>query len=291
MTDGYGIPPERILAGANRNDLPLPAPTLDLLEDLGPLPGEVTVHLAPVTTPARPAPHWASATCTADRPPRRQSADPGWPANCTAVLAPRRPRTAAAVLAGVCSASRPNSRRLSWRRTSPTSRVSTVMPGSSTRSLSMCTTARSNSARGPSVVDHARAATRRHTSASASAKSRHSSCPPICQECSYTVCARRPEPPWGPRSETPQHPHGAPLHRPTQIRRRAPPLTHLLERGLIQPEEPLQLTRRPLLREPSIAGDLLIREKFEGHDPGTYEPSPEQARPAIEPKRTSTPYR
>lgn len=45
MTDGYGIPLGRVLAGANRHDSPLLAPTLDRLEDLGPLPDDVTVHL------------------------------------------------------------------------------------------------------------------------------------------------------------------------------------------------------------------------------------------------------
>ncbi|BDM70117.1 hypothetical protein HEK616_36040 [Streptomyces nigrescens] len=32
-------------AGANRHDSPLLAPTLDLLDDLGPLPHDITVHL------------------------------------------------------------------------------------------------------------------------------------------------------------------------------------------------------------------------------------------------------
>jgi transposase len=45
MTDGYGIPLGRVLAGANRHDSPLLEPTLDLLDDLGPLPEEVAVHL------------------------------------------------------------------------------------------------------------------------------------------------------------------------------------------------------------------------------------------------------
>jgi transposase len=45
MTDGYGIPLGRVLAGANRHDSPLLAQTLDLLEGLGPLPDDVTVHL------------------------------------------------------------------------------------------------------------------------------------------------------------------------------------------------------------------------------------------------------
>jgi transposase len=45
MTDGYGIPLGRVLAEANRHDSPLLAPTLDRLDDLGPLPYDVTVHL------------------------------------------------------------------------------------------------------------------------------------------------------------------------------------------------------------------------------------------------------
>jgi len=44
MTDGYGIPLGRALAGANRHDSPLLAPTLDRLDDLGPLPDDITVH-------------------------------------------------------------------------------------------------------------------------------------------------------------------------------------------------------------------------------------------------------
>jgi transposase len=45
MTDGYGMPLDRVLAPANRHDSPLLAPTLDKLEDLGPLPDDVRVHL------------------------------------------------------------------------------------------------------------------------------------------------------------------------------------------------------------------------------------------------------
>ncbi|MFF3878022.1 IS5 family transposase [Streptomyces sp. NPDC001978] len=45
MTDGYGIPLGRVLAGANCHDSPLLAPTLDLLDGLGPLPDDITVHL------------------------------------------------------------------------------------------------------------------------------------------------------------------------------------------------------------------------------------------------------
>ena len=45
LVEGYGIPLGRVLAGAHRHDSPLLAPTLDLLDELGPLPTEVTVHL------------------------------------------------------------------------------------------------------------------------------------------------------------------------------------------------------------------------------------------------------
>lgn len=45
MVDGHGIPLGRVLAGANRHDSPLLAPTLDRLDDLGPLPETITVHL------------------------------------------------------------------------------------------------------------------------------------------------------------------------------------------------------------------------------------------------------
>ena len=45
MVEGYGIPLDRELAGANRNDSPLLAATLDHLHDLGPLPADITVHL------------------------------------------------------------------------------------------------------------------------------------------------------------------------------------------------------------------------------------------------------
>jgi hypothetical protein len=45
MTDECGIPLGRVLAGANRHDSPLLAPTLDRLDELGPLPDDVTVHL------------------------------------------------------------------------------------------------------------------------------------------------------------------------------------------------------------------------------------------------------
>ena len=45
MTDGYGIPLDRVLAPASRHDSPLLAPTLDRLGELGPLPDRIRVHL------------------------------------------------------------------------------------------------------------------------------------------------------------------------------------------------------------------------------------------------------
>ncbi len=45
MTDGRGIPLDRVLAGASRHDSPLLAGTLDKLGNLGPLPGDIRVHL------------------------------------------------------------------------------------------------------------------------------------------------------------------------------------------------------------------------------------------------------
>lgn len=45
LVEGYGIPLGRVLAGAHRHDSPLLEPTLDELEDLGPLPDTITVHL------------------------------------------------------------------------------------------------------------------------------------------------------------------------------------------------------------------------------------------------------
>jgi IS5 family transposase len=45
LTDGYGIPLGWVLAPASRNDSPLLAATLDKLGGLGPLPGDIRVHL------------------------------------------------------------------------------------------------------------------------------------------------------------------------------------------------------------------------------------------------------
>ena len=45
MTDGYGIPLDRVLAAASRHDSPLLPGTLDKLAGLGPLPEDIRVHL------------------------------------------------------------------------------------------------------------------------------------------------------------------------------------------------------------------------------------------------------
>jgi transposase len=45
LVEGYGIPLDRVLAPASRHDSPLLAPTLDKLDELGPLPDDVTVYL------------------------------------------------------------------------------------------------------------------------------------------------------------------------------------------------------------------------------------------------------
>jgi transposase len=45
LVEGKGVPLDRVLAPANRNDSLLLAATLDKLDEIGPLPGDVTVHL------------------------------------------------------------------------------------------------------------------------------------------------------------------------------------------------------------------------------------------------------
>ena len=45
MVEGHGIPLDRVLAAANRHDSPLLAATLDKLDELGPLPDDIRVHL------------------------------------------------------------------------------------------------------------------------------------------------------------------------------------------------------------------------------------------------------
>ena len=44
-TDAHGIPLGAVTAAANTHDSPLLAPTLDLLDRVGPLPDHITVHL------------------------------------------------------------------------------------------------------------------------------------------------------------------------------------------------------------------------------------------------------
>jgi hypothetical protein len=57
LVKGYGIPLGRVLAPANRNDSPLLAPTLDKLDDLGPLPMTSPSTSTPAMTRRRPAPN------------------------------------------------------------------------------------------------------------------------------------------------------------------------------------------------------------------------------------------
>jgi hypothetical protein len=45
LVESYGISLGRVLAPANRHDSPLLAPTLEKLDDIGPLPDDITVHL------------------------------------------------------------------------------------------------------------------------------------------------------------------------------------------------------------------------------------------------------
>ena len=62
MVDARGIPLGVVVAGANRHDSPLLAPTLDALRTLGGLPEPVSVHLdRGATTLTSPAGSWRSA--------------------------------------------------------------------------------------------------------------------------------------------------------------------------------------------------------------------------------------
>jgi hypothetical protein len=45
LAEGNGIPLDRVLAPANRNDSVLLAATLGKLDEIGPLPDNVTMHL------------------------------------------------------------------------------------------------------------------------------------------------------------------------------------------------------------------------------------------------------
>ena len=58
MTDGYGIPLDRVLAPANRHDSPLLAATLDKVDGLGPLPDLIRMHLDAEYDSRKPAMRW-----------------------------------------------------------------------------------------------------------------------------------------------------------------------------------------------------------------------------------------
>src|SRR3954451_21278332 len=80
LVEGYGIPLGRVRAGAQRHDSPLLAPTLDLLDDLGPLHGEITVHLDAGYDLALALRHpRLSLAVLQDRPQGREGSDPGRP--------------------------------------------------------------------------------------------------------------------------------------------------------------------------------------------------------------------
>jgi hypothetical protein len=61
MTDGYGIPLDRVLAPANRHDSPLLAPTLGKLEDSARCPMTSGSTRTPTTTRGKPATSWPHA--------------------------------------------------------------------------------------------------------------------------------------------------------------------------------------------------------------------------------------
>ncbi|MDP9613929.1 hypothetical protein JOF35_006267 [Streptomyces demainii] len=61
MTGGHGIPLGRAPPGANRRDTLLLAPPLDLLKNLEPQPGDITVRLNAGYAPDRSGPRPATA--------------------------------------------------------------------------------------------------------------------------------------------------------------------------------------------------------------------------------------
>ena len=78
LVEGYGIPLGRVLAPANRHDSPLLAPTLDKLDDLGPLPDDITVHLDAGYDSQKTRDELAARGMTGrDRAQGRQGPDPG----------------------------------------------------------------------------------------------------------------------------------------------------------------------------------------------------------------------
>ena len=80
LTDGNGIPLGRVLAGANRHDSPLLAPTLDRLADLGPLPEHITVHLDAGYDSAKTREPSPTAGCHGEIAKGREGTHPGQPA-------------------------------------------------------------------------------------------------------------------------------------------------------------------------------------------------------------------
>ena len=68
MVEGNGIPLGRVLAPANRHDSPLLAPTLDKLDDIGPLPGTSPSISTPAMTRRRPATSSPAAASPGNRP-------------------------------------------------------------------------------------------------------------------------------------------------------------------------------------------------------------------------------
>lgn len=77
MVDGYGIPLGRVLAGANRHDSPLLAPTPDLLNGLGPLPEQIAVHLDRLRQRQHPHPAGRARPARPHRSQGRESPYPG----------------------------------------------------------------------------------------------------------------------------------------------------------------------------------------------------------------------
>lgn len=80
MTDGQGIPRGRVVAPANRHDSPLLAPTLDLLDNLGPLPDDITVNLDADYDSAKSRAALAERGLTGRIAHKGESAGPGHPA-------------------------------------------------------------------------------------------------------------------------------------------------------------------------------------------------------------------
>jgi transposase len=77
MVEGRGIPLGRVLAPANRHDSPLLAPTLDKLDDIGPLPDDITVHLDAGYDSQKTRDELAGRGLTGDIAHGRQGSHPG----------------------------------------------------------------------------------------------------------------------------------------------------------------------------------------------------------------------